>query len=289
MLPLASPFTRQRSAAPVLAGVSALTSSLWIAICAAAPEFIWRGLRIALDHLSMADLLSAVLIGLVLAFFVEPLMERIRHLLQRAQHRDPADYKPRSAFFTAAMSFAFALASVCLHDAMIAFVTGEHTGSRSGLAAGIELTTAWALVPFTITLAWLSVRSPWLALPMGVLAGTSSCIAGWVFSWSVHDVITTSVPCVFILGLGYRQAMRQPSHSAFTRCAATLALVATAWFTIALLLDLCFNAYRIVPIRLYSANDFWVDLRFYLGWILGLILAPFPYDHDLKVDPARSG
>jgi hypothetical protein len=61
--------------------ISALALALWIAICAAAPESIWQGRWIVAAHLSRADLLS-VLIGLVLAFFVEPLMERARHLEQ---------------------------------------------------------------------------------------------------------------------------------------------------------------------------------------------------------------
>jgi hypothetical protein len=61
----------------ILAGSVALIVAFWVAICAAAPEVIWQGLRIAAGHLTRADLLSALLLGLILAFFVEPLLRRI--------------------------------------------------------------------------------------------------------------------------------------------------------------------------------------------------------------------
>ena len=32
--------------------------------------------------------------------------------------------------------------------------------------------------------------------------------------------------------------------------------------------------------RLYDAQHFWMDVRFYLGWTLGLVLAPSPADTD---------
>ncbi len=40
-------------------------------MCAAAPEFIWQGVRLAFSHPDVSDLLSALLIGVTLAFFVE--------------------------------------------------------------------------------------------------------------------------------------------------------------------------------------------------------------------------
>ena len=67
---------------------AALISALWIAICAAAPEFIWQGFWIALGHLSSADLVSALLIGVILAFFVDPLMGQLQDLLRRARSPD---------------------------------------------------------------------------------------------------------------------------------------------------------------------------------------------------------
>src|SRR5271167_5028431 len=89
-----------------LASPSALISALWIVICAAAPEFIWQGLRIGLGHFTRADLLSALFLGLILAFFVDPLMRRIGDLFGYEPHRDAPE--PRNALFTASLSLSFA-------------------------------------------------------------------------------------------------------------------------------------------------------------------------------------
>jgi hypothetical protein len=69
-----------RGARAALAGIAATVSALSIAICAAALELVWQGLLLTSRHISRVDLLSALLIGLVLAFLVDPLMERIRYL-----------------------------------------------------------------------------------------------------------------------------------------------------------------------------------------------------------------
>jgi hypothetical protein len=263
-----------------LAGTAAVISSFWIAICAAAPEFLWQGLRIALDHPSWADLLSVLLIGLILTFFVEPLMEHARNSLRRVRQRDFDDKKPRHVVFNAGLSFAFALTSVCLHNALTAFVAGhfhENTADNSGLAAGIALTTAWAIVPFAIALAWQSIRYGWLAIPFGVIGGASSCFAGWLFSWSVEAVITTTIPSVLILSLGYRQVMKEPNHRAFVRCAYSVACIAAMWLTTALIVDTILEVYHLESFKLYTTAGFLIDIRFYLGWISGLMLAPSPY------------
>jgi hypothetical protein len=268
-----------RFASAAFVGAAALISSLWIAICAAAPEFIWQGSRIALVHLSREDLLSAFLIGLVLAFFVQPAMEGMQHLLTRATPGESVD-KPREPLFTAGVSLAFALASVCLHEAMTAFVSGrsaENIGSASGLTAGTGLTIEWAIVPFFVTLAWLSAGRRWLAIPTGIIAGASSLIAGWMFSWGAIEVITTAVPCMFILILGYNQAIKQPRRRAFARCAQTVALLAAIWLATSLLVDIVLDFCDVDKLRLYSPSGFWGDVRFYFGWALGLALAPFPY------------
>jgi len=273
----------------VYAALSSLISALWIAICAAAPEFIWQGLWIALGHLSRADLVSALLIGVILAFFVDPLMSGMQDLLSRARHRDRADSIRHSPLFRVSVSLAFALASVCVHDAMIAFASdraAEHTGANAGLAAALELTVSSAIVPFAITLAWLSVRTRWLALPLGIIAGASSCVAGWLFSWSVQEVVGTTVAGLLILCLGYRQVVRKPSRDIFVRCARSVAAAATILLAMALLLDSAFDFYHIRQFQLYSVSEFWTDVRFYLGWTLGLLLAPSPYDTaDLNTVP----
>jgi hypothetical protein len=156
----------------MLAGSVALIAAFWVAICAAAPEVIWEGLRIAVGHLTRADLLSALLLGLILAFFVEPLLRRTGDFF--GPSRRASAEERRNPLFTAGLSLAFALVSVCVLDATSAFVSGraDTIGEPSGLAAAIALTTAWSIVPFAISLAWLSVRNRWLRVPIGVIAGT---------------------------------------------------------------------------------------------------------------------
>jgi hypothetical protein len=258
---------------------SALAASLWVAICGAAPEFIWQGLRIAWAHPSWTEFFSALLIGLILAFFVEPVMERLRDQLRPARQNEGGDGEPRRALFTASLSLAFALASVCLHDAITAFVSGRggDAGGHSALAAGIMLVTEWAFVPFAVTLAWLCVWQRWLRVPMGVTGAASSWLAGWLFGWSTHDVITTAIPCVLILCLGYRRLLGKPDEHEFARCARLVALVAAIWFAVALLLDAAFTLSHTDQFAIYDATEFWIDVRFYVGWALGLMLAPWPY------------
>jgi hypothetical protein len=264
------------SAAALFAGTSAIAAALWIAISSAAPEFIWQGLRIALAHPSWTELFSALLIGLILAFFVEPIMERIRDLLRPSKHEPDDDEAPRHALFTVVLSLAFALASVCLHDAITAFVSGHadgHSGAEQALADGIGLATEWAFVPFAVTLAWLSVWHRWLRVPMGVFGAASSLLAGWLFGWQLQSVVTTGIPCLAILGLGYRRLLQEPEQHGFTRLARLVALVAAVWFAASLLFDAALTDH----LTLYDATDFWIDVRFYIGWVLGLVLAPWPY------------
>jgi hypothetical protein len=142
--------------------------------------------------------------------------------------------------FTAGLGLAFALVSVCVHDAMSAFVLGrggENIVGPSGPTAAIALTTAWSIVPFSISLAWLSVRSCWLRVPIGLIAGASPGIAGWLFSWSGHEVITTIIPCLLILALGYRR-VNLPDRLALRHCGGVVALVAAGWLIGARLVDL---------------------------------------------------
>jgi hypothetical protein len=272
-----------RLASVGLAGTAALISSLWIAICAAAPEFIWQGARIARDHLTQADILSALLIGLVLDFFIEPAMERMRHLLLGVRPGESADDKPRNPLFIAGVALVFALASFCLGEAMTAFVSGRNgaeTTDISGLAAGITLTTSWAIVPFFVTLAWLSARHRRVAIPMGIIAGTSPFITGWLFSWSGQEMATTAIPCVLILASGYNQASKEPRRRAFIRCARSVAFVAAVWLALSLFFSIILDFYGSDRLGLYSSVLFWEDMRFYCGWILGLSLAPFPSHWD---------
>ena len=259
-------------APPILVAASALIAAFWVAICAAAPEFIWQGLWLAWHHVTRAELLSALLVGFVLAFFVEPLMERLRGL----PHGRSGSRTSGTALFTAALSLAFALASIALHDAMTAFVSEHEQTTHGGFADAISLTMAWAIVPFAVTLAWLCLPNRWLAIPVGIIAAVSPCIAGWLFAWSLHSVFTTAVPTLVILALGYRRMVLWPAPIGFARLVRTVAWVAIVWLPTALLVDLLLGWVRLDQFKLYSSFNFWMDARFYLGWSLGLLLAPSP-------------
>ena len=274
------------------AGASVLITSLWIAICAAAPEFIWQGLRIAFEHPSWADVLSALLIGLILAFFVEPATERVRYLLHFVgENRDVVEHRPRNVFFTACLSLAFALTSVGLHDAMSAFLSGhgENAAEGTGLVAGISLTTEWAFIPFTIMLAWQSAPVRWLAVPTGIIALASPGISGWLFGWSAQTIIATMIPCTLILALGYRSVTKPPHEHGFARCARIVALVGVIWLASALLIDALLGLAHLNPLKFYSASGFFGDMRFYFGWTLGLLLAPSAQPQRTDVTAAKSG
>jgi hypothetical protein len=280
---------RHRLAQDLLDGAgtsaSAAASALWIAICAAAPEFIWRGLRLTLGHLDRPTLIAALLIGLFLAFFVEPAIERLRGLLYGASHHAPdhhglATSRQRSALFAALVGLSFAFASVCLHAAMTAYIAeraGEHGPTSAGLESAIGLTTAWAIVPFAVTLAWLAHDRLWRAAPLGLAATASPFLTAWLFDWTTRDLVTTAIPCLVILLLGYRRVAHEPSERAFVRCAWSVARAAAIWLVFALLVDAILAALRLDRLALYDSPSFWIDVRFYIGWTLGLLFAPFPH------------
>jgi hypothetical protein len=87
-------------------------------------------------------------------------------------------------FYTASLSLAFALTSVGLHDAISSFIVGHGEGAGGiGIAAGISLTTEWAFVPFSVTLAWQCLRPHWLWyrrvwLPLHPLTLRGCCSVG---------------------------------------------------------------------------------------------------------------
>jgi hypothetical protein len=145
------------------------------------------GLPIAFEHPSWADVISALLMGLILAFFVEPATERVRYLLHLARkQRAPVHHRNGNVFFTVCLSLVFALTSVGLHDAMTAFISGHGETEGSGLAVGILLTTESAFIPFTVALAWQCAPMRVMAVPTAIVALTSPAIAGWLFGWSAR-------------------------------------------------------------------------------------------------------
>lgn len=263
----------------LITGASVAIASLWVAICAAAPEFIWEGLRIAFSEPIWTWLPSALLVGTILAFFVEPIVEYLRERIEVATRR-PIRKRAKSALFAAGLALAFAIVSICLHDALAAFISGSkfggHSDGNAQLSTAIALVAEWALGPFAVTIAWFGARSPWLCLPLGIIGAITPILEGWLFSWPLTSIITTAVPTLAILVLGYRRGI----GARLDRAASTVLCVGIVWLLIALLAQV--SAAKILHVRelqLYDAPGFWIDLRFYIGWALGLVFAP---DLDLS-------
>jgi hypothetical protein len=285
-----------RSQAPSLAsalsaGASALTTSVWVAICAVAPELIWRGFVVSVHRVTFAELFSALLMGLILAFFVEPIMERLRTLGRRDPHEGSASRMHGNTMYHAILGIAFALAAVCLHDAIAAYLAEphiEHAEQVSGLVAGVRLTLSWSFVPFAVTLAWMSLRVRWLALITAIVAVASPILAGLLFYWSQQEIITTFIPCALIYGLGHFQMSKEPRRHALARCAWGVALLATGWIALTLAIRAMFALFHIEHLALYDPTPFWPDVRFYFGWSLGLLLVPAPFSISTELGARQS-
>ncbi len=252
------------------AASAAIIAAAAVATCAAAPEFIWQGLKVVVTHLSWATVVSAALVALLLVFFVEPILERFRGWLSSAPETERT--AGRHLAIAAAVGFFIALVSVGLHDAMAAFAQGDEAGDHAGLQRAVTVTISWGAVPFAVTLAWQAATHRLLAVPVGIAAAASSFVAGWYFDWGVASTVTTAIPCLLIQAAGYSQARAAQTDSGFARYAPTLAIVAVAWLICAPLYDVLSGLWNSSRTPLYDLTDYLVDGRFYFGWFLGLVL-----------------
>ena len=260
---------------PATHAISSLAFALWVAICAAAPELIWQGLLLIAQHFTLLNLYAIVLIGLILAFFVEPIMERIRSRRWELERQDN-----QSLILTAGFAFAFGIAAVALHEGLSAYVGTGEAGSaarRESLAQAFELILQWALIPFAVTLAWFAARSgraaAWLA---GSLALAWTVAVGWFYAWSNRDIVMVAIPVVMVLMLGAGSIAAEWSHFTFRHLAVSTALVFAGFIVSALaaqgLLWLC----GVRSWHIYTLSEFFEDIRFYAGWSLGIAIAPNP-------------
>jgi hypothetical protein len=267
---------------PLLEAADLLILALWVAVCAMTPEFIWRGGRIALEHVDEDVLATALLFGLILAFCIEPALERLRDELGRSgpkETKGDVQEEPRSLLLTAGVGLVFAIASICLHDAISAFLAGhEGLGADRHIALvnGLKIAIAWAIVPFCVTLAWviaLVAGQPWRWIGFG-LAAMSPLFAGWLFSWSVEDWVTTTLPALAILLAGWRHTRARHAHSFFHHTAMSMCWIAPLWLFAAALISFVAHLVGFESAALYTPSEFWIDARFYLGWTVGLLIVP---------------
>jgi hypothetical protein len=276
----------EASRLPATHAISGLAFAAWVAICAAAPELIWQGLLLLAEHFTLLSLCAIVLIGLVLAFFVEPIMERIRNRRWAVEHQDN-----QSLVLTAGFAFVFGVAAVALHEGLSAYVGSGEAGSaarQERLVQAIELILQWALIPFAVTLAWFAARSgrtvTWVA---GALALAWTVAVGRFYAWSSRDIVMVAIPVVMVLVLGARRIAAAWNPVTFRHLAVGTALVFAGFILSASaaqgLLWLC----GVRGWHIYTLATFFEDIRFYAGWSLGIAIAPNPVPGSLpSVDVA---
>lgn len=247
---------------------AAIVAALWMSTCAAAPELVWQGLKLFLGHLSWTAVSLALLMALVFVAFVEPILRRLRSLALHAPEEEPAS-RPASILLWSGLGLLFGFVSVCLHEAVAEFIAGHESGAHDV----IRFAVSFAAIPFMVTVAWQAAGSRFLAVPLGILAVLSPLVAGWLFGWDAEAVLTTTVPGLAILFLGYRRHRLHPEDG-LRSYAGIVAMVAAVWLVAAILVDALIFVAAGKPAGLYGWSDLFVDFRFYIGWTLGLVLAP---------------
>jgi hypothetical protein len=255
--------------------------ALWVAVCAAAPEFLWQGLFSLFGHFSLTDAAAALFIGAILAFFVEPVLERLRGLGD-APHR-----AEKSPAFAACEALGFAVVAVCVHEAITVYVAASHANAQAGenLVKAVAQALQWAITPFFVTIAWILARGPsWIAWPAAALAVIVGYLVGVICGWEAHVLATSMIPSVFVLFAGCVVVREQWDASTFRRCARATGVIALAWLGLSGALQLVLWLAHVQAFRVYERAEFWSDLRFYIGWVTGLLVAPaFVPDTPLNV------
>ena len=259
----------------------------WVSVCAASLEFIWQGWMLLLGHFSMQNVYAIILIGLILTVFVEPILERAREGRWTSEHRNT-----RSLLLTAPTAFIFGVVAVGLHECMTALlgsgsaVPGSHD---DGLVRGVKLILEWAGIPLAVTLAWFCAR---LRPPIRILAAFCASLwvigVGWFYGWPIRDIVMTSIPCIAMIVLGQRYVEREWAENTFRNLGIGLAAFIAAWLALTLLLQAGLRLAGITSIYLFGVGDLGEDVRFYLGWAIGLAIAPNPLPLHVR-NPASRG
>ncbi len=252
--------------------LTCLGFAAWVSVCAAAPEFIWQGLLSLIGHFSRQNIYAIVLIGLILTVFVEPILERAREGRWTPEHRTT-----RSLLFTAPVAFTFGIIAVGLHECMTAFLGAGHAPPDEGVANAVRLILEWAFIPLAVTLAWFGARlTGRLPLIAAAVAAIWILGIGWYYGWSARDIVMTSLPCIAIIPLGQRYIRRNWHETTFRNLAIGLAGFMLTWQLLALLLQVVLRLAGVTGAPFYALTDLGDDFRFYLGWAIGLVLAPNP-------------
>jgi hypothetical protein len=249
--------------------------AIWVSVCAAAPEFIWQGLLELLGHFSAQTGWSIVLIGLILTVFVEPIMERARDGRWQPERRNR-----RSLLFTAPIAFIFGLAAVGLHECMTALLEAKANAPdmpAEGMVRATKLILEWACIPLAVTMAWFSGREQ---RPVRLRASAAAAVwviaAGWYFDWPLPGVVITSIPCLVLIPLGQGYVARNWNEDTFRDLAIGLAVFGGLWMVVTWISQAALWLFGLSGVQFYADGDLGENFRFYLGWAMGLALAPNP-------------
>jgi hypothetical protein len=265
-----------------------LAFAVWVSICAAAPEFIWQGLLQLGGHFTLVSLYSVILIGLILAFFVEPVLQRIR-----SRRWDVDEHGGQGVLSSVVLALAFGVAAVAVHECMNAYVGGsEHLPSQrqEGLDRAVDLILQWALVPFGVTLAWFGARrGRRFGGCAAALALVWAVAVGRYYEWDLRDIVMSAGLGGLIAVFGVHRIARGWSHDTFRQLAFGIGLLVLGFTSVGLLVQLPLSLAGVTSWRVYGPGELFVDLRFYLGWVLGLLIAPNPVPEELSGSDAPSG
>ncbi len=264
-------------AVPLKRAFACIVFALWVSICAAAPEIIWEGFIAMSGHFGRVEIYSILFVAALLAFFVEPILERIKRGRWGLEHQDAKDL-----LYAAVISLVFGVAAVCVHEAMNAYLGGEHAAAaghdkEARLVRAMEQVREWASIPFVVTVAWLVAPA---RRRIAFLAAALACVwivaIGVFHEWDWRVIVTTAVPGCAIAVLGCMFVSGRWNDRIFLALAGLTASVAGGWFVLAWLVQSCAGLFGIADFHLYTWAGFLVDFRFFLGWALGLAVAPNP-------------
>lgn len=260
---------------PINRALAYAVYTLWVSVCAFAPELIWQGFVLMRGHFGAAELYSVLFIGTLFAFFVEPLVERLKAGRWRLAHEPSGGLLLRVV-----VSLAFGVVVVCIHEAMIAYLGDGHAGDetkRESLARAIDSASEWASIPAAVTAAWfVAGTARRLALPAAGLACAWIILIGHLYGWGWPIVVTSAVPGFLIALLGTGIVLRHWDAGTVPALAQLTGWVAGGWLLLAWALQAGSEMIDSPGLQLYTPESFYDDVRFYLGWCLGLLVAPNP-------------
>lgn len=259
--------------APHASALNIFFFATWVAVCSASPELLWQGFLTVIHHFDWITAWSAVLVGSIVAFFVEPLTERLRNLSLQLSHRH------KTTTHATVSAFGFAVLAVLVHEAITSYISAAQTSepASDSLFSAISVVFQWACIPFMTTIAWFCAYGQrWIGLLALLLALLAIVLVGVVFDWNIPDILTTVIPCTCILLVGFFHMRKHRDQQVLSRCVMLTAAIAVIWLISAGCLQLVLSLVALKKVHIYTWVEYTIDLRFYVGWVIGLAVAPRP-------------